>query len=59
MLESGNLLGHVRLSCQALCDYDVKVRVSFMTVSSTGLDGPGNKTEPEITSSPEWVEKPA
>jgi hypothetical protein len=30
-----------------------------MTVTSTGLDGPGNKTEPEITSSPEWVEKPA
>ena len=38
--ERRNLLGQVRLSCQALCDHDMKVRV-LMTVSSTGLDGPG------------------
>jgi hypothetical protein len=30
-----------------------------MTVTSTGLDGPGPKPEPEITPSPEWTEKPA
>ncbi len=30
-----------------------------MTVTSTGLDGPGNKLEPGITPPPEWVEKPA
>lgn len=58
VLESRNLLGQVRLSCQALCDHDVKVRV-LMTVTSTGLDGPGPKPEPEITPPPEWVEKPA
>jgi hypothetical protein len=28
-------------------------------VTSTGLDGPGNKPEPEITPPPEWVEKPS
>jgi hypothetical protein len=57
VLRSRNLLGQVRLSCQAVCDYDVKVR-PLMTVTSTGLDGPGNKPEPEITPPPEWTEKP-
>jgi ferredoxin len=58
VLESRDLLGEVRLSCQALCDHDMKVRV-LMTVSSTGLDGPGLKPHPEITPPPEWVDKPA
>jgi ferredoxin len=58
VLESRDLLGEVRLSCQALCDHDMKVRV-LMTVSSTGLDGPGPKPQPEITPPPEWVDKPA
>ncbi len=58
VLESRNLLGEVRLSCQAVCDHDMRVR-PLMTVSSTGLDGPGPEPEPEITPEPEWVEKPA
>jgi ferredoxin len=58
VLQSRDLLGEVRLSCQALCDHDMKVRV-LMTVSSTGLDGPGPKPEPYITPEPEWVDKPA
>ena len=57
VLENRDLLGQVRLSCQAVCDHDVKVRV-LMTTSSTGLDDPGPKPEPEITPPPEWVEKP-
>jgi ferredoxin len=57
VLENRDLLGQVRLSCQALCDHDVKVRV-LMTVSSTGLDGPGPKPQPEITPEPEWVDRP-
>ena len=57
VLESRNLLGEVRLSCQALCDHDVKVRV-LMTVTSTGLDGPGLHPESHITPEPEWVDKP-
>ena len=51
VLQSRDLLGQVRLSCQAVCDHDVKVR-PLMTVTSTGLDGPGNKPEPEITPPP-------
>ena len=57
VLESRDLLGQVRLSCQAVCDHDVKVRV-LMTVSSTGLDGPGPHPESRITPEPEWVDKP-
>ena len=57
VLESRDLLGEVRLSCQAICDHDVKVRV-LMTVTSTGLDGPGPQPQPEITPEPEWVDKP-
>ena len=58
VLESRGLLGQVRLSCQAVCDHDVKVRV-LMTVTSSGDGVPGGKPEPEITPPPEWVEKPA
>jgi hypothetical protein len=36
----------------------VRVR-PLMTVTSTGLDGPGNKPEPTITPEPEWIDKPA
>ena len=57
VLESRDLLGQVRLSCQALCEHDMKVRV-LMTVSSTGLHYPGPKPEPEITPQPEWVDSP-
>ena len=58
VLEKRNLLGQVRLSCQALCDHDIKVRV-LLTVTSTGLDGPGPHPEPHITPDPEWMDKPA
>src|ERR687898_1629248 len=58
VLQSRDLLGQVRLSCQALCDHDMSVRV-LMTVSSTGLDGPGPHPESRITPEPEWVDKPA
>ena len=58
ILENKNLVGQVRLSCQILADHDMKVRVP-MTVTSMGLDGPGNAPEPSITPPPEWVEKPS
>ncbi len=56
-LKSRDLLGQFRLSCQALCDHDMRVRV-LMTMSSTGHDYPGPKPEPKITPPPEWVDKP-
>jgi hypothetical protein len=36
----------------------MSVRV-LMTVTSSGLDGPGPQPEPRITPEPEWVDKPA
>ena len=59
VLENRGLLGQVRLTCQAACGHDMKVRVLTTVVTSTGLDGPGNKPEPEITPPPEWAEKPS
>ena len=55
VLENRSLLGQVRLSYPALCDHNMKVRL-LMTVSSTSLDDPAPKPEPEITPLPEWVE---
>jgi len=57
MLVMRNLLGQARLSCQALCDRGMKVRV-LMTVSPTGVRGPGWKPQKDITPKPFWVEKP-
>jgi ferredoxin len=58
MLVMRNLLGQARLSCQCLCDRDMKVRV-LMTVSFTGTRGPGWKPQQDITPKPFWVEKPS
>ncbi len=57
-LQIRGLLGEARLSCQALCDHDMTVRV-LMTVSSSGGTYPGGQPEEEITPPPVWVEKPA
>ena len=57
LLEKHGLLGQVRLSCQSLCDHDVKVRV-LMTATPSGDGVPGGKPEPRITPPPKWVEKP-
>jgi ferredoxin len=57
LLEMRDLLGEARLSCQILCEHDMKVRV-LMTVSETGANGPGEKPEEEITPPPSWVERP-
>lgn len=58
VLETKDLLGEARLSCQAVVDHDVKVR-PLATVTSMGVEGPGRKPEAGITPDPEWVEKPA
>jgi ferredoxin len=56
VLRKKELLGEARLSCQAIVDHDMKVR-PLMTVSTSGLDGPGPKPQPKITPEPEWMEK--
>lgn len=57
ILGMRDLVGEVRLSCQALCEEDMKVRV-LMTVSGTGARDAGYPPEPEITPPPVWLEKP-
>ena len=57
MLVMWNLLGKVRLSCQVLCEDDMRVR-PILTVSGTGANTPGGKPEEEITPEPVWVDRP-
>ena len=57
MLEMRDLVGEARLSCQILCEHDMKVR-PLLTVSELGADSPGGKPEEEITPEPMWVERP-
>jgi len=52
-----DLLGKARLSCQILCEHDMKVR-PILTVSETGANGPGGKPEEEITPPPAYIERP-
>jgi ferredoxin len=56
-LSEKNLLGQIRLSCQILCDHDMKVR-PVMTLSESGLPDPGPQPEDEITPTPEWTVVP-
>lgn len=57
MLEMRDLVGEARLSCQLLCEQDMKVRV-LMTVSGVGASDPGGIPEEEITPDPIYDERP-
>ena len=57
LLEQRELLGEARLSCQILCEHDMKVR-PILTVSETGANEPGGKPEEEITPPPVYTERP-
>ncbi len=50
-------MGEARLSCQILCEHDMKVRV-LMTVSSVGASDPGGVPEEEVTPEPIYDERP-
>ncbi len=57
MLEMRDLVGEARLSCQVLCEHDMKVRV-LMTASGVGASDPGGIPEEEITPDPIYDERP-
>ena len=57
ILDMRDLIGEVRLSCQAVCDRDMKVR-PLMTVSSTGARDAGYPPERKITPPPVWMKRP-
>ena len=56
-LKERDLLGKVRLSCQILCDHDMRVRV-VNRLSTSGLPDPGPQPEDQITPPAEWMERP-
>ena len=57
MLEMRDLVGEARLSCQLICEHDMKVRV-LMTASGVGASDPGGIPEEEITPDPIYDERP-
>jgi ferredoxin len=44
----------VRLSCQILCDHDMKIR-AISRLEGSGRPDPGPTPQPSITPPPEWV----
>jgi ferredoxin len=57
LVEKGNLLGEVRLSCQIPCDHDMTVE-PVLTLENSGLDDPGNRPADQITPDPVWRDRP-
>ena len=57
-LAKRELLGEVRLSCQVLCDHDMKVHVVH-NLRESGLPDPGPQPEAYITPEPQWIDAPA
>jgi ferredoxin len=56
-LQMRDLLEKERLSCQILCEEDMKLRVG-LTVSGSRANSAGGKPEEEITPEPVWIERP-
>lgn len=50
------LFGKVRLSCQILCDHDMKVE-PVMTMLNSSVDAPGKRPEDQITPQPIWIDR--
>jgi ferredoxin len=53
VLASRGVTG-VRLSCQILCDHDMKVR-AISRLAGSGRPDPGPTPAPEITPPPQWI----
>lgn len=46
----------VRLSCQILCDHDMRVR-AISRLEGSGRPDPGSTPQPQITPPPEWISR--
>ena len=57
ILGMRDVIGEIRLSCQILCEEDMKVRV-LMTVGATGARDAGHPPERKITPPPIWLQRP-
>lgn len=47
---------NIRLSCQIVCDHEMSVN-AISTLTSSGLDDPGQRPEPQITPEAVWTTK--
>lgn len=56
-LAEHDLLGSVRLSCQILCEDDMRLQV-LKTVDNSDLDDAGPRPADDITPPPEWGAAP-
>ncbi len=56
-LQARDLFGKYRLSCQILCENDMRIDV-INTVSNSDLDDPGERPADAITPDPVWIAKP-
>lgn len=56
-LTARGLLGEARLSCQILCDHDMKIE-PIQTLSSSDFDDPGPRPADQITPDAVWVDRP-
>jgi ferredoxin len=58
-LEKKGVLGEVRLSCQILCDHDMRVRPINLFHEQVDMEDPGPEPMPFIEPEPEWTTRPA
>jgi hypothetical protein len=56
-LEARDLLGQARLSCQILCEADMRLEV-VNRLSESDLDDAGPRPSESITPPPEWTSAP-
>ncbi|MBK8023557.1 MAG: (2Fe-2S)-binding protein [Chloroflexi bacterium] len=57
-LEARGLLGTARLSCQILCQGDIKIEV-INRLATSDFHDPGPRPEEEITPDPQWIAWPS
>lgn len=57
-LRARDIFGQFRLSCQILCDHDMRVEPVF-TLSNSDFSEPGKRPADHITPDPVWIDKPA
>ena len=55
VLEAKGVSG-VRLSCQILCDHDMRIR-AVSRLEGSGRPDPGRTPEPQITPPAEWIQR--
>jgi ferredoxin len=54
-LQARDLIGKARLSCQILCETDMKIEV-LQRLSTSDFDEPGPRPKDTITPDPVWID---